>query len=143
MKHTESFVLLTHYPSFVIKVNLDYILSVLPVVNRVNIYSCLLNTDAQRNLKEVWSIVSIVLIAGLYMVYENLRRKEYLTELALHGLWMLEYSLIYLNRSHFLLQLLIPLLYLRYSLREILISHHYLLPILLHPLWVFVIVNSL
>ena len=71
MKHTESFVLLTHNPSLVIEVYLDYVLGVLSVVHRVDIYPCLLNANTQWNLEEMRSVVPIVLITGLDMVYED------------------------------------------------------------------------
>ena len=71
MKHTESFVLLTHDPSLVIEVNLDYVLCVLSVVHRVDVYPSLLNANAQWNLEEMRPVVPIVLITGLDMVYEN------------------------------------------------------------------------
>ncbi len=71
MKYTESFILLTHNPSLIIEVNLDYVLCVLSVVNRVDVYPCLLNANTQRNLEEMRSVVPIVLITSLDMVYED------------------------------------------------------------------------
>lgn len=42
------------------------------------------------------------------MLYKNLCREEYLAELALHGLGMLEDSLIEFDLAHLLLELLVP-----------------------------------
>ena len=96
MKGAEILVFLADHPLFVIKVNLYHILCVLPIINRIDVYSSLLYTNAKRYLKEVTSCVSIVFVTRLHMVNKYLWREENLAELALHRLGMLKYSLEYL-----------------------------------------------
>lgn len=96
MKGAEILIFLAHHPLFVIEVNLYHILCVLPVINRIDVYSSLLYTNAKRYLKEVTSCVSIVLVTRFHMIYKYLWREENLAELALHRLGMLKYSLEYL-----------------------------------------------
>ena len=61
MESTESFVFLTHHPMLIVEVNLNYILCVLTVISRIDVYSGLLNTDAQRDLKEMRPCIPVFL----------------------------------------------------------------------------------
>lgn len=93
MKKTESFILLTHYPLFLVELNIYHILCVLAIINGVVINSCWLYCERERNLEEKSSIKSVVLTASFNMLYKNLSWEEYLTKLALHWLRMFKDSL--------------------------------------------------
>jgi hypothetical protein len=86
MKATELFVFLRNNPCFAIEIDLNYILSVLSIIDWININSSLLNTNAERNLEEMRSSKAVILVACLNMFNENFRRKENLTKLTLHRL---------------------------------------------------------
>jgi hypothetical protein len=102
MKITEGLVLLIYNPSLVIKVYLDNVFSILTVILRINIDSSLADADTQRYLEEMWSSVPVVFVASFDMFNEDLRWEEHLTELTLHWLRMLEYSLVDLNLTYLL-----------------------------------------
>lgn len=93
MQQAESFVLLAHYPLFLVELHIDNILRVLSIVDRVVIDPGWFNCEGEGDLEEEGAVETVVLAASLHVFHENLCGEEDLTEFALHGLWMLENAL--------------------------------------------------
>ena len=103
MQKAERLILLTYVPLFLVELNINDILSVLPIIDWVIVNSGWFDCNIQGNLEEERPWKSVFFAASFNMLNEDLCREENLTEFALHRLRMFEYSLIHLYRVQFLL----------------------------------------
>lgn len=72
MEIIESFIFLMDNPSFVVKVYLNNVFSIVSVISRIFSNQSLLNADAHWNLKEMRPVKSMIFVAIFDMINEDL-----------------------------------------------------------------------
>lgn len=103
VQQAERLVFLAHYPLFLVECNVNHILCILPIVNGIIVYPGWFDGEREWDLEEERPCEAVVFAARFHVLHEDLCREEDLTEFALHGLWVLEYTLIDLNLAKLLL----------------------------------------
>ena len=96
MQLTEIAILLVNLPAATVKGNVELVFSVTTVVLGIFLYYCLPNANTHWYLKEMRPITPTFFITALYMFNKYFSWVEHLTELTLHTLSMLKYTLVYL-----------------------------------------------
>ena len=102
MQATKGLVLLIDCPRLPIEFYLYHILRVGAIIGLVLHHAGARDMNGQWDLEKEAALPSTVLCARLHMIDEGLGGEEDITELALHRDGVLEHSLVYLHRIHFL-----------------------------------------
>ena len=103
MQQAESLIFLADYPLFLVEGNVNDILCILPIIDWIVVNSGWFDGEREWDLEEERPREAVVFAARFDMLHEDLCREEDLTEFALHGLGVLEYTLIDLHLAKLLL----------------------------------------